>query len=148
MKKLILIILLSAFGTTAFCQDITLKSGTEATYQLSEGADKKFTLTFIDSKTIGEGVDIESNLIKEKVDTNQVKIVLFTMESDGKKHTSFMIKTGMTRVLKYSAKIKPVGRRKFFTTDVEPVQGTISSNEMWSYEITDIILSDFEEGSY
>jgi hypothetical protein len=148
MGKLILIIFLSAFGTTAFCQDIILKSGTEATYQLREGADKKVTLTLIDTKTIDPAVDVETAIRKEKVDTNQVKMVLYSTQMDDKKRTSFMIKSGLPRVLKYSAKIKRAGRRNFIVTDVMPVQGTISSNELWSYEISEIMLSDFEESNF
>jgi hypothetical protein len=148
MKKLLLIIFFAAFGKIAFCQDITVKAGTEATYQLTLGPDKKFTLTLVDTKTIAPGTDVENDMFKEKVDSNQVKVVLYAVPMDGKKRSSFIVKSGLKVVLKYSAKIKRAGHGKFIVTDVMPVPGRLSSNEMYPYEISEIMLSDFEEGSF
>lgn len=148
MKKLILILSFATFGRIAFCQDVILKAGTIATYQLNPGPDKKFTLTLVDSKEVAQGADVEGDMRKEKVDSNQVKVVLYAVPMDGKKRSSFMIKSGMKVVLKYSAKIKRAGRGKFVITDVMPILAHLSSNEMYSYEISEIMLSDFEEGSF
>ncbi|MGZ3778086.1 MAG: hypothetical protein ACXVIY_05635 [Mucilaginibacter sp.] len=147
MKYLMISAMLYLTTSVVYCQEITLKAGIEATYQLSESADKKFSLTLIDSKAIDQGT-IESDIRKEKVDSNQVKMVLFSVPMDDKKRSSFLIKTGISQVLKYSARIKRAGRRNFSVTDVMPVPGKLFSNEMWSYEISEIILSDFEEGSF
>ncbi len=70
MKRFILTAILAVLTSLAFCQDITLKIGTEATYQLSKASDKKFTLTLVDTKTIDQPVESSDIFCGEKVDSN------------------------------------------------------------------------------
>ena len=59
-----------------------------------------------------------------------------------------IIKTGSKGMIKYSAKIKYAGRSKFVTTDVNMIMGTVKTMEMWQNDISEIMLSNFEEGSF
>ena len=146
MKKLLLTALIMAFASFAFCQDITLRIGTEATYQLTETG-KKFTLTQIDSKTIDQPVD-DDGLLKEKVDTNQMKIAFVKGKFGDRPEILLVIKTGRKGMIKYSAKIKYKGRSKFVSTDVNMIIGNVKTVEMWQNDISEIMLSDFGEGSF
>ena len=148
MKKIFFILLLSTLGTLVFGQEITLKSGTEATYRLSKGADEKIVLSLIDTMTINQPIDLSNNLLKDKVDTNQIKIILIKGKMGNDPQTFLMIKTGKPGLIKYSAKIKQAGRSRFVDTDVNMIIGNVKTLEMWPYEISDIILFDFSEGQF
>jgi len=147
MKRFILTAILCAFTSFAFCQDITLKAGTEATYLIAKGPDQKYMLTLVTSKTVDGMIDRDSDFLKDKVDSNQVKIA-FGMGKFGDKTTTLLIiKSGLPRSLKYSAKIKYAGRSRFVNTDVNMIISNVKSMEIWQNDISEIMLSDFEEGS-
>ncbi len=147
MKRFILTAILAVLTSLAFCQDITLNIGTEATYQLSKASDKKFTLTLVDTKTIDQPVE-SSDIFKEKVDSNLVKIAFVKGKFGSSPAILLLIKTGRTGVLKYSAKIKYAGRSRFVSTDVTPIMCNVKNEEMWQNDISEIMLSDFEEGTF
>jgi hypothetical protein len=147
MKKVILTAILATLVSLAFCQDITLKIGTAATYQLSKASGKKFTLTLIDTKTIDQPVE-QDDLLKDKVDTNMIKVAFVKGKFGDRPAILLMLKTGRTGMIKYSAKIKYAGRSKFVNTDVNMIIGNVKTMEMWQNDISEIQLSDFEEGSY
>jgi len=147
MKKFLTIILI-AFGTTAFCQNITLKIGTEATYQVNKASGKKFFFSLLDTKAIDQLVELGNDLLKEKVDSNMMKIAFVKGKMSDRSEIFLMIKTGRTGMIKYSAKIKYAGRSKFVSTDVNMIIGSVKTMEMWQDDISEIQLSDFEEGSF
>ena len=146
MKKLLLTAIITAFASFAFCQDITLKIGTEATYQLTETG-KKFTLTQLDIKSIDQPVD-DDNLLKDKVDSNLMKIAFVKGKFGGHQAILLVIKTGRKGMIRYSAKIKYARRSNFVSTDVNMIIGTVKTVEMWQNDISEIMLSDFGEGSF
>lgn len=147
MKKIILGTILIAIASLAFGQGMTLKIGTASTYQLTKTG-KKFSLSQIDTKTMDQPVDLGNDLLKEKVDSNMMKIVFVKGISGDRPEIFLMIKTGAKGMIKYSAKIKYAGRSKFVSTDVNMIIGTVKTVEMWQNDISEIMLSDFEEGSF
>lgn len=148
MKKLTFTTILIAFTSVAFCQDITLKIGTEATYQTTKASGKKFSLTLVDSKTIDHAVDLDNDLLKDKVDSNLVKFAFVKGKPGDRTEILLIIKTGKAGMIKYSAKIKYAGSSGFVITDVNMIIGNVKTTEMWQNDISEIKLSDFEEGSF
>jgi hypothetical protein len=148
MKKLMLFAFLNLSAAFALCQDITLKIGTEATYQIDKASGKKFSFTLVETKNIDQSVDMNNDLFKEKVDSNIMKIAFVKGKMSDRPEIFLVIKTGRAGMIKYSAKIKYTGRSKFVSTDVNMIIGTVKTMEMWQNDISEIMLSDFEEGSY
>jgi len=148
MKKLIFTAILTTFVSIAFSQDITLKIGTEATYRIAKTPDKKFTLTLVDTQAIDQPVSSGMDLFKGKVDSNLMKIAFVKGKFGDRPAILLVIKTGQPGMIKYSAKIKYAGRSKFVSTDVNPIIGNVNTTEMWQNELSEIVLSDFEEGHF
>lgn len=146
MKRLILLTFLCCFSVTAFCQNIILKYGTEATYALTRSSDKKFTLTLVSTKEIKKDIGLSNDFLKADVDSTQIKFVFGGMKKNDRTKVFLIMKTGLKGMVKYSAKIKSPGANGFVATNVNMIIGNVKTVEMWQNEIAEIMLSDFEEG--
>lgn len=147
VKKLFLTAIFATFVSLTFGQGISLKIGTKATYQMTESG-KKFSLTLVDTKTIDDPIDLNNQLFKDAVDSNVMKIAFVKSKMGDRPAIFLIIKTGKPGMIKYSAKIKYAGRSKFVNTDVNMIIGKVKTMEMWQDDISDILLGNFEEGSY
>jgi hypothetical protein len=81
--------------------------------------------------------------LRDKVDSNQVRLYFFRGNFGGSKKTLLIIKSGLKGALKYNAKIKAEGDDEFRTTDVEPLFPNVKSIEEWPDNVIEIILEDF-----
>jgi hypothetical protein len=148
MKTLILFIILCFSVCAAFCQRIIIKYGTESTYSLAKIAGKKFTLTLVDTKAIDGDVGLTNDFLKSDVDSTQIKFVFGGNKKNNRTEVFLIMKTGRKGMIKYTAKIKAPDASGFVNTDVNMIVGTVKTVEIWQNDIAEIMLSDFEEGSF
>ena len=81
--------------------------------------------------------------MKDKVDSNQVRLYFFKGNFGNSKKTLLIIKSGLKVALKYTARIKVAGEDQFRPTDVEPLFPNLKSVEEWPDNVIEIILEDF-----
>jgi len=148
MKTLILSIIFCCSVCAAFCQRIIIKYGTESTYTLAKGPDKKFNLTLVDTKTLSGDVGLTNDFLKSDVDSTQIKFVFGGNKKDNLSEVFLIMKTSRKGMIKYTAKIKAPGASGFVNSDVNMIIGTVKTVEMWQDDIAEIMLTDFEEGSF
>ena len=145
MKQLTLIIIFSFFGLRVFSQDenaIELK--TAATFVLTKTSGGQYNCKVAEIKKFNPGADLTGDrLLKEKVDSNQVRLFFFRGKFGDRNATLLIIKSGLKVALKYNAKIKIAGDDDFHVTDVEPLFPNVKSLEEWPDNLIEIILSDF-----
>jgi hypothetical protein len=145
MKQLTVLILLSFLGLKAFSQDenaIELK--TQATFILTKTSNGRYDCKVAEIKKFNEKTDITGEgLLKDKVDSNQVRLYFFKGNFGNSKKTLLIIKSGLKVALKYTARIKVAGEDQFRPTDVEPLFPNLKSVEEWPDNVIEIILEDF-----
>jgi hypothetical protein len=146
--KHILFLLLINFPAIAFCQDNIIKSGTELTLKLEKSSGKKYNYTVVSKTSFDKPITMNNDFLKATVDSGYLKVVFGKGKFGDRDATMLMIKGGMQLMLKYTAKIKVVGSNEFKATSVNPIMYTVKTIETWPYEIKEIIVGDFEEGSY
>lgn len=145
MKKLAFITLFCLIGLTSFAQDENIiELGSEVTFTLSKTAGNSFTYKITEIKKFNKKkVIVSDDVLKDKADTNQVKLFFCKGKFGSDTKTLLIIKNGLKVSLKYAAKIKVGGKDYFENTSVEPLFPNVKSIEEWPYDIDEITLSDF-----
>jgi len=145
MKWLPIFMLLIFFGLKAFSQDenvIELK--TQATFILTQTSNGRYECKVAEMKKFNEKTDITGDqLLKDKIDTNQVRLYFFRGKFGDSKKTLLIIKSGLKVALNYNARIKLAGAEEFRQTDVEPLFPNVKSLEEWPDNVIEIMLGDF-----
>jgi hypothetical protein len=145
MKQFTMFMLLTMFSLKAFSQDETaIELKTQATFILTKIANGQYDYKVAEIKKFDEKADITGDkLLRDKVDSNQVRLYFFRGNFGGSKKTLLIIKSGLKVALKYNARIKIAGEDQFRPTDVEPLFPNVKSLEEWPANVIEIILEDF-----
>jgi hypothetical protein len=148
MRTLLLFICLASFSNMAFCQQIVIKSGNKITLQLSKDTSGNYVYTVVETERIKGNIGMDNPFLKDKVDSNQVKIMFGRGKAGDRDESLLIIKSGLNAQLQYVAKVKYTGSDDFKVTDVEPLFPNVESEEMWPDEILEVILSDFKKMNF
>jgi len=132
-------------GFNSFAQEENIIAlGSEVTFTLSKTIGDGFTYKVTAIKQFNKNkVIITDDVLKDRADTDQVKLYFCKGKFGNDTKTLLIIKNGLKVSLKYNAKIKVGGKDYFENTSVEPLFPNVKSIEEWPYNIDEISLSDF-----
>jgi len=144
MKLLTIVTLLCLTALRAFYQEENvIKFKSEVTLTLTKAENGNYNYKITEAKDFDKILDENNGLLKNKLDTNQIKLVFCFGKFGGGVKTLLVIKSGLNVFLKYKAQIKRAQSNNFEKTSVEPLFPKVQSIEEWPYDISEIILSDF-----
>jgi hypothetical protein len=145
MKKLINIVLFCLIGLSSYAQEENvIKLNSEVTFVLSKITNGDFICKIKEINRFNKSIDILHNdLLKDKIDTNEVKLYFCIGSFGGDKKTLLIIKNGLSVPLNYKAKIKLDRKDDFESTSVSALFPNVKSIEEWQDNVAEIMLSDF-----